>query len=274
MPATQFGVFHRSAAVPFFALPLLLAACGSGGGDGGPDTRCFGVAQVAGWSIHVTSSFADAGAFDSFNILLHADVNATGTAGPVQASNANPDGYAWYSGTPTGTLSAHDTVINSNPSPDDTTVGTATAYGPGPNAKVGPYLSVNLATCQATLGAILYSQVTEVSSVSGSLQDTIFAAYPFQPGLTIDSLAVANGWTVTAGKIPTVLPSASFGSTGEYRVGGLSAPYGTAASPPALDSATVSWTATPLASLPVAARTPTPAGFILLPNGALVRAPR
>src|SRR5689334_14544102 len=86
-------------------LAVLLAACGSGGG-GGPDTRCFGVAQVPAWQIHLISAFADTGSVDSIRLTLHAAINATGTTGPVQASNTNPDGFVWVGPKPTGTISA------------------------------------------------------------------------------------------------------------------------------------------------------------------------
>jgi hypothetical protein len=247
----------------------LVAACGSGGNTE-PDTRCFGAAQVPGWTIQVVSSFADAGVVDTFNYKLHATVNATGTAGPVQTSKTNPSGRVWYSGLPTGTLGATDTLISTSLKSDDTLQGVATAFGPGPNHNFGPYLSLDLATCKATLGALLYSQVTETRVVSSFvIQDTLFAGYPFLPNLTVDSLFVANGISVPASKVPSGQPGTSFGATGAYHVGGLVFAF-IGDTVVGLDSATVGWTVTPLASLPGAARTAAPAGFTLLPDGVLV----
>lgn len=249
------------------ALALLLAGCGSGGGTGQPDTRCFGVAQVAGWSIHVVAAFADTGSTDTAQVALHATLDGTGTAGPVQSSSTNTDGFGWFSGRPTGTFAAADTVVFG--AAHDTVVGTSSAFGKGPVKNYGPYVSVNLATCQASVGALLYSVVSQKESGHAAVLDTIFAAYPYFSGITIDSQAVADGWTVTSGKFHAVLPDAPFVATGgEYRAGGLVGPYTTFGSA-TLDSATVSFTVTPLASL-AAPGTPFPEGATLLPNGILV----
>jgi hypothetical protein len=251
-------------------LAFLLAACGSSGGDGGPDDRCFKVAQVPGWQIHMISSFADTGSVDTtYQVRLHANLDATGSTGPVQASHANPNGFAWFAGTPTGTIAAQDTVIAHHPPTTDTVVGHATGFGAGPSARVGPYLSVDLSACKATLGAIVYSTVTKSQHGHADVLDTLIAAYPFLPGIPIDSLFVANGLTVPSATIPSVLLSAPFGATGEYRVGGLSDPYDSVVSP-AFDSATVSWTVARLASLTAPARRGAAAGFTALPNGAVL----
>lgn len=245
MSASNFRHPGRFLAAP--AVVLLLAACGSSGGDGGPDTRCFGVAQVPGWQVHVTSSFADQGNTDTLSLSLHATLDATGQAGPVQASSINNSGYSWFAGLPTGTFAGRDTVISITA---DTIVSTATQFGKGPGKSYGPYVSVNLATCQASLGAVLFSVVSVHNSKTGTVLDTIFAAYPVYSGLTIDSLAVANGWTLPAAKYASALPSASFPVLGgQYRAGGSVDPY-VAAGSADLDSATVSWTVTPLASFP------------------------
>lgn len=245
MPASNFRHPGRFLAAP--AVVLLLAACGSGGGDGGPDTRCFGVAQVPGWQVHVTSAFADQGTADSQTVRLHATLDATGQSGPVQASSINSNGYSWFGGLPAGTLAVHDTVISTT---FDTIAGTSTTFGKGPGKSYGTYVSVNLATCQASLGALIYSVVSKHSSKTGTILDTLFAAYPVYSGLTIDSLAVANGWSVPTATYPSVLPSASFlTSGGQYRAGGLVAPYAPADTA-TLDSATVSWSVTPLATFP------------------------
>lgn len=246
-------------------LPLLVAACGSGSGDGGVDDRCFKIAQVAGWSIHVTSSYLDHTTVDTFTVALRSDVNATGTAGPAIKSHTNANAYAWYAKTPTGTISGLDSL--SGIAAADSMVGTVIGFGPGPTSGYGPYLSVNLATCQATLGAIIFSRVTIARHGSPTVTDTILAAFPFAPGLTIDSLAVANGFTVASGKVPALMPAAPFGTTGEYRIGGLAALY-SISDTATLDSATVSWTATPVASLTSA--TPAPPGVMMLENGAIV----
>ena len=246
-------------------LGLLLAGCGSGGGDGGPDTRCFGVAQVVGWQVHVTGAFGDQGVADSLTLSLHATFDGTGVAGPVQPSITSKNGFGWYAGKPTGTFAAADTQISTT---SDTIIGAAAAFGAGPAKNYGPYVSVNLATCQASVGAILYSVVTRTDSKAGtSVLDTIFAAYPYYSGLTIDSLAVADGWTVPSAKVRSVLQSASFGTGGEYRVGGLSDPYLAAGT--TLDSATVSFTVTPVTTL-AAPGTAAPEGATMLPSGVLV----
>lgn len=268
MSASIFDHPGRLAAAPL--LTLLLAACGSGGGNGGPDDRCFKVAQVPGWQIHMISSFADTGSVDTtYQVRLHASLDATGSTGPVQTSHTNANGFAWFAGTPTGTITAQDTVIYYHPPTTDTIVGHATGYGAGPSARVGPYLSVDLSSCKATLGAIVYSTVTESQHGHTDILDTLIAAYPFLPGITIDSLFVANGLTVPSAKIPSVLISAPFGATGEYRVGGLTTPYDSVVSP-AFDSATVSWTLAPLASLTAPVARGGSTRFMTLPNGAVL----
>lgn len=249
------------------AVTLLLAGCGSGGGNGGPDARCFGVAQVPGWQIHLVSSFADTGSVDSFTVALHSTIDGTASTGPVQPSNTNPNGFAWFGGKPTGTITGKDTVRIAHSGSTDTIVGTAGGFAPGPNARTGPYLSVDLSTCKATVGALIYSSVAEAQSGHPVVTDTIIAAYPFQPGLTIDSLFVANGFTISAAKVPSVLENAPFGATAEYRVGGLSAVYANDTTP-GFDSATVAWTVTPLASL--AAPRGATVGADFLPSGALL----
>ena len=251
------------------ALALALAACGGSGGDGGPDGRCFGVAQVPGWQIHLTSGFTDTGSVDSFTVALHSTVDGTASTGPVQPSVTNPNGFSWFGGKPTGTITAKDTVIVAHKSGPDTIVGTAVGFAPGPNSRTGPYLSVDLASCKATVGALVYASVTEVQSGQPTITDTIFAAYPFQPGLTIDSLFVANGFTISAAKVPSVLPDAPFGATAEYRVGGLSAVYAND-STPGFDSATVAWTVTPLAAAVAPPMHGSAAGSVILPSGAVV----
>lgn len=263
MSASIFDRPGRLAAASILA--ALLTACGSGGG-GGPDTRCFGVAQVPAWQIHMISTFGDTGSVDTFRVALHAAINATGTTGPIQASNTNPDGFSWIGQKPTGTIAATDTVITTN---HDTLIAVGSAFGPGPSTKVGPYVSVNLATCKATFGATLYSVVTETHTGHPAVTDTILAAYPFLPGLTVDSLFVANGFTVPTAKVASLKLTSSFGTTGEYRVGGLSFPYDSAASP-ALDSASVSWAVTPAA---VPAAPPSRAGtppLVTLPSGVII----
>lgn len=268
MSASNFDRPGRLAAASLLA--LLLAACGSGGG-GGEDTRCFGVAQVPAWQIHMISSFSDAGAFDTFTVALHAAINATGTTGPVQASNSNPNGFAWVGPKPTGTIAATDTLIlNSH----DTLVAVASGFGPGPSTKVGPYVSVNLATCQATLGAILYSVVTESNTGHPDVTDTIIAAYPFLPGITIDSLFVANGITVPTTKVASLLIKTSFGSTGEYRVGGLASPAYDSASSVPFDSASVSWAVTPSATPAAPPAHSKAAELLTLPSGVIIPARR
>lgn len=249
-------------------LAVLLAACGSGGGGGGPDTRCFGVAQVPAWQIHLISAFADTGSVDTFRIALHAAINATGTTGPVQASATNHDGFSWIGPAPGGTIAATDTVIINGVS-HDTVIATASGFAPGPNTKVGPYVSVNLATCQATVGAILYSVVSEANTGNPTVVDSILAAYPLHPGVTIDSLFVANGFTIPTETVPSRLPTASVGATGEYRVGGLSAAYANDTTP-GFDSASVSWAVTPAAVPAAPARRSGAAPLITLPSGAIV----
>ena len=249
------------------ALTLLVAACGSGGG-GGPDTRCFGVAQVPGWQIHLTSSFADTGSVDSFKVALHSTIDGTASTGPVQPSTTNANGFAWFGGKPTGTISGTDTVVVIHTIGRDTVVGTVVGFAPGPNARTGPYLSVDLSTCKATVGALVYAGATLAQTGQPKVTDTSIAAYPFQPGLTIDSLFVANGFTISAAKVTSVVQDAPFGATAEYRVGGLSKPY--AGDPtPGFDSATVAWTVTPLAAPAAPAIRGAPVGADLLPSGAL-----
>src|SRR5882724_12337975 len=132
MSASIFDRPGRLAAASVLA--LLVAACGSGGGNGGPDSRCFGVAQVAAWHIHMVSSFGDTGSIDTtFHVRLHASIDANGSTGPVQASNSNPNGFAWFAGTPAGTITAQDTVISYHPPTTDTLVGHVDGFGTGPS---------------------------------------------------------------------------------------------------------------------------------------------
>lgn len=253
----------RLRALPAVACALLLAACGSGGGDGDVDTRCFGVAQVPGWSIHVTSDFHDHVVVDTFTAQLNSTFDATASAGPVQHSHTNADAFTWYGHTPTGSVSGVDSLQRSTV---DSTIGTTTGFGPGPSASYGPYISVNTSTCKATLGAIVFAKV-DINHVTHPLvHDTILAGFPFVPDLTIDSLAVANGFTVASGKVKSLMINAPFGTTAEYRVGGLAGLY-SQTDTLRFDSATVSWTATPLSTFPTA--TPVSRELPMLSNGAI-----
>lgn len=246
-------------------LATLLAACGSGGGGADADTRCFGVAQVPGWSIHVTSDFHDHVVVDTFTAQLNATFDATASAGPVQHSHTNADAFTWYGHTPTsGSVGGVDSLQRSTV---DSTVGTMSGFAPGPNASYGPYLSVNTATCKATLGALIFAKVDIAHVGTPLVHDTVLAGFPFIPDLTIDSLAVANGFTVTSGKVKSVALDAGFGTTAEYRVGGLVGLYSNTDTL-RFDSATVSWTATPLSAFPSAIG-PAPE-LRMLPNGAVL----
>lgn len=255
-----------------------LTACGGDGG-GGPDERCFGVAQVPAWTITMNVDFHDVGTADSFSIRLNHNIQAQALTNAGEITSGNPDGRQWFSGVPTGTLAVHDTSINTIL--NDTTVGTGTMFvglgNSGASALSGLYVAVGMTGCSAAVGAQFVTAMTTTVNGTNPILDTIFVGYPLFQGNLVDSAAVEAGWEVVAGtpdsRIRSVTGNAPFTGGREYRVGSLTAPYIRNGAVAVFDSATVSWMAVP-ASAPAAAggmatRAPGP----IIVNGRILEAP-
>jgi hypothetical protein len=219
----------------------LLAACADEGN--GPDRRCFDVAQVPAWTVAWTVAFSDTGtAQDSFRVRLHHDVSGTGVTGPAFATSEF-EGRAWFTLSPTGTIAINDTVINVNVG--DTTAGVATAFSPHPvgaGAFSGGYVSVDLETCTASIGALYFAPMTMTIDGSGTGIDTIQVGYPLVRALTVDSMAVADGWVFPPTKVATRAGAYDFLYDQQYLPLSLGGRYAPGV---LVDSASIGFTVTP-----------------------------
>lgn len=253
-------------------LPLVLVACG--GDDGGPDTRCFGVAQVEAWQIQVATNFSGGGVKDSFDVRLHHNFDATQT---TTAPAFDGDGVLWFSGVPTvGTIVVHDTIILTNS--NDTVTATSTGFAPpGSGRGVGGlHVSANLATCTAAIGGLIYSEVDYTQNGVPGWGDTLFIGYPLASGLPITAAVVGgDAWVLAPQKVRSVTANSAFTPGPEYRVGSFTGPWANTSTTAIFDSATSGWSAVPV---PVAA--PAPAGGapppfagLMLQNGGIVPRP-
>lgn len=251
-------------------LPLVLVACG--GDDGGPDTRCFGVAQVEAWQIQITTNFSGRGVKDSFDVRLHHNFDATET---TTAPAFDGDGVLWFSGVPTvGTIVVHDTIILTNS--NDTVTATSTGFAPpGSDGGVGGlYVSANLATCTAAIGGLIYSGVDYTQNGAPGEGDTLFIGYPFASGFTITA-AVVGGDALVLGpqKVRSVTANSAFSTAPEYRVGGLTGPWANTTTTAIFDSATSAWSAVPVSVAAPAGGAPPPFAGLMLQNGGIVARP-
>lgn len=238
-------------ALPVAAL-LALAACGSDDGPTPPDTRCGGLAQVAAWRITFNSAIHSNVVSDSLDLRLNDSMTATDTtaAGTLVPGSSDPDGRAWLGGTPGGSLSAHDTLIISTS--HDTIIGSASAFAASiliPSVP-GMLISADLSTCHIDFGGQLSALM--VISDTGATTDTatVFLAYVRSPSVLYDSTVAANGFALASQKVFSPLESyPTFSPDPEYRVGSLTAFF---PSTTVFDSATISFSVTPLAAAPAA----------------------
>ncbi len=221
----------------------LLAACG-GGDDDGPDTRCFGIAQVPAWRVTISADFDDVGVRDSMDMRLHVAFDVTDTTG---ASVKQVHGVSWFGSSTSGTIDRRDTLINLNS--NDTTVGVS--HKPSGIGSAGGlatlYVSTNLETCVASLGGVV--QAPESVFVAGAFDkvDTLNVGYAFAPGFTIDTAATITGWALAPLKVRSITQNAPFHTAPEFRVGGFATPYTFGNNIATLDSATAG-TAVPVAA--------------------------
>lgn len=246
---------------------VLLAACGGDDGPSGPDTRCFGIAQVPAWEVHVTSSFGDTGSYNGMTMRLHVAMDVADTTGAVVKQ---PHGVSWFGASTSGTITRTDTLINGTT--DDTTVGVS--HRPSGGGSTGGlatlYVATNLETCVASIGGVV--QAPESTFVNGVFEavDTLNVGYAFAPGFTIDTGSVDAGWTLAPLKVRTITQNGPFHTAPEYRAGGFATSYTAGNNVALLDSATVGWSATPVA---------TPASTVAVPaiaiqDGRIVALPR
>lgn len=235
----------RTRHLPFVGAALLLAAACGGGGDDGPDTRCFGIAQVPAWRVTINADFDDTGVRDSNDIRLHVAFDVADTTG---AAVTQAHGVSWFGATTTGTITRQDTLINTNQS--DTIIGVShTPSGIGSAGGLATlYVSTNLETCVAAIGGVV--QAPESVWVNGVFDgvDTLNVGYAFAPGFTIDTGSHTTGWTLAPLKVRSITQNAPFHTAPEFRVGGFTAPYTAGNNIATLDSATVGWTAVPVAT--------------------------
>lgn len=236
----------RTRHLPFVGAALVLAAaCGGGGGDDGPDTRCFGIAQVPAWRVTINADFDDTGVRDSSDMRLHAAFDVADTTG---AKVEQVHGVSWFGSSTTGTIDRRDTLINLNS--NDTTVGVS--HLPSGIGSAGGlatlYVSTNLETCVASIGGVV--QAPESVFVGGVFDkvDTLNVGYAFAPGFTIDTAATITGWALAPLKVRSITQNAPFHTAPEFRVGGFATPYTFGNNIATLDSATVGWTAVPVAT--------------------------
>ena len=233
-------MLSRTLAVSLLAVALL-SACGDD--DNGPDTRCFNAAQVPAWDVAFTVQFSDTGtAQDTFRVRLNHQVDGNGTTGPAFATSGF-EGRAWFTIKATGSMVVHDTVINVNLA--DTLAAVASAFSGHPGDQgdfSGGYVSVNLETCKADVGALFFGPATiTTDGVAGGI-DTLRIGYSLVQDLTVDSLAVANGWTIPAAKVATRAGAFDFAHERQYLALSVSGRYAPGAN---VDSATISFVATP-----------------------------
>lgn len=228
--------------LPLAAVALLAgaAACSS---DNGADTRCHGAAQVPAWDVAWTVAFNDTGtARDTFPIMLHHQVDGTGTTGPG-AARTDADGVAWFTLNPAGTIAVHDSVID--PVNGDTTVGVVSLLTPhrhGDGSFSGGYVAVDLAHCTADVGALFYGEMHRTIDGVSPSTDTLQIGYSLVQDLVLDSTAVHDGWTIAAQKVATRAGAFDFGHQRQYLALSLSGRYAPGAD---VDSATISFTVTP-----------------------------
>ena len=228
-------------------LGAVLVVAGACGGDGpsGPDTRCFGIAQVPAWHIAVNVDFADVGVRDSFDMRLRVAFDVTDTTAAVVKQ---AHGVSWFGPSTSGTVTRRDTLINTNRS--DTTVGVS--HAPSGIGSAGGlatlYVSTNLETCVASIGGVV--QAPESVWVNGVLDrvDTLNIGYAFAPGFTIDTGSSNTGWALAPLKVRSITQNATFHTAPEFRVGGFATPYTAGNNIALLDSATVGWSAVPVAT--------------------------
>ncbi|HWA40208.1 MAG TPA: hypothetical protein VG712_01270 [Gemmatimonadales bacterium] len=244
----------RIRSLPVLGTLALVAACGGdGGGDGGPDTRCFGIAQVPAWAIHITSSFSDTGSFNGSTMLLHVTMDVADTTGAVVTQ---AHGVSWFGASTTGTITRRDTLING--ATHDTTVGVS--HRPSGIGSAGGlatlYVSTNLESCTASIGGVV--QAPESTFVNGVFDhvDTLNVGYAFAPGFTIDAGSPGAGWALAPLAVRSITQNGPFHTAPEYRAGGFASSYTAGNNVALLDSATVGWTATPVA---------TPASMVAVP---------
>jgi len=234
----------RSPAVLTTGFLLLAAACSNG--SDGPDTRCHGIAQVPAWTVGFTVAFSDTGtARDTFFIRLHHDVNGTGTTGPG-VPTTQFDGKAWFTLVPTGTLAVHDTVID--PVHNDTTVGSTTtlsAHPVGFGTFSGGYVSVDLATCTADVGALFFGRMDHTVDGVAQGTDSTRIGYSLVQDIPVDSAFVAGGWSFPATKVATRAGAFDFVHPKQYLALSISGRYAPGVD---VDSATISLTAIPAAA--------------------------
>lgn len=225
------------------ALALLGAGAAACSSDNGADTRCHGAAQVPAWDVAWTVAFNDTGtARDTFPIMLHHQVDGTGTTGGG-AARTDADGVAWFTLQPGGTIDVHDTVID--PVNHDTTVGVVTLLTPhrhGDGSFSGGYVAVDLAQCTADVGALFYGEMHRTIDGVNPTVDTLQIGYSLVQNLPLDSAAVQGGWTVPAQKVATRAGVQDFQHERQYLALSLSGRYAPGVD---VDSATISFTVTP-----------------------------
>lgn len=223
---------------------LLVAACGSDG-PSGPDTRCFNIAQIPAWRVQINADFDDTGVRDSMDMRLHVAFDVADTTGPAVDQT---HGVAWFGASTTGTITRRDTVINTNQG--DTVVGVSHApSGVGSAGGLATlYVSTNLETCVAALGGVV--QAPESVFVNGVFDkvDTLNVGYAFAPGFTIDTGSTLTGWALAPLKVRSITQNAPFHTAPEFRAGGFATPWTFGNNIASLDSATVGWTAVPVAT--------------------------
>lgn len=224
---------------------LVLAAACSNGGDG-PDTRCHGIAQVPAWTVGFTVAFSDTGtARDTFFLRLHHAADGSGTTGPG-VPTTQFDGKAWFTLVPTGTLAVNDTVID--PIHHDTTVGSAVTLSTHPvgfGTFSGGYVSVDLATCTADVGALFFGQMHHTVDGADFGTDSTRIGYSLVQDIPVDSAFVAGGWSFPATKVATRAGAYDFVHAQQYLALSLSGKYAPGVD---VDSATISFTAIPAAA--------------------------
>ncbi|HVX88283.1 MAG TPA: hypothetical protein VG940_05095, partial [Gemmatimonadales bacterium] len=235
----------RTRSLPVLGALVLVAACGGGDGGDGPDTRCFGIAQVPAWAIHITSSFSDTGSYNGSEMRLHAAFDVADTTGAVVTQ---AHGVSWFGASTTGTVTRTDTLINT--ATHDTTVGVS--HRPSGIGSAGGlatlYVSTNLESCTASIGGVV--QAPESTFVNGVFDqvDTLNVGYAFAPGFTIDAGSPDAGWALAPLKVRSITQNGPFHTAPEFRAGGFATSYTAGSNVALLDSATVGWTATPVAT--------------------------
>jgi hypothetical protein len=111
-------------------------------------------------------------------------------------------------------------------------------------------------------------QAPESTFVNGVFDhvDTLNVGYAFAPGFTIDAGSPDAGWTLAPLKVRSITQNGTFHTAPEFRAGGFATSYTAGNNVALLDSATVAWTATPVATPASAAAMPA----IVLQNGRVI----